>query len=386
MENFDYSLKSDILFGKDRIQELPDILANLGKKVLFVHDGTSIHKTGLHTTVVELLKDFEIYELSDVKSNPKIDSVREGACTCKAQGVEMVLAVGGGSVLDCAKAVAVGACYEGDPWELVSMQAEPQAGLPVIAVMTLAASGSELGDGAVISNPETNEKIGFISPFMRPKTVVMDPTYTHTVPALHTAAGSADILSHLFETYFTSEDTYLTNLLLESVIKTVVHYAPIAYKEPDNAEARAQLMWAGSLANNGILTLGSQVYAFSVHGIEHEVSAYHDVIHGVGISIITPNWMRYILNDKTVGKFARFGMEVWSIDNNLGPYEIARKAIACVEEFYRSLNLPLHLADVHVDDANFDKIAEQAVAYGFLEYAWVPLNKEDVLNILRSCL
>lgn len=386
MINFDYSLKSDIMFGKDRILELPGILAPLGKNVLFVHDGTSIKKTGLHDTVLELLRDFSVVELSDVKSNPKIDSVREGVAACEANHVDMVVAVGGGSVLDCAKAVAVGACYEGDPWSLVSMQAEAQAGLPIIAVMTLAASGSELGDGAVISNPETNEKIGFVSPFMRPKAVIMDPTYTFTVPALHTAAGSADILSHLFETYFTSEDTYLTNLLIESVIKTVIRYAPVAYREPANEEARSQLMWAGSLANNGILTLGSQVYAFSVHGIEHEISAYHDVIHGVGISIVTPNWMRYILNEKTVGKFARFGTEVWGVNPNQDAYEIARQAIACTEEFYRSLNLPLHLSEVGVGSENFDRIAEQAVTYGFLEYAWVPLGKDDVLNILNKCL
>lgn len=386
MENFDYSLKSDIMFGKDRIRELASVLAPYGKKVLLVYGGTSIKKTGLHATVLEILKDFEVYELSGVQSNPKINIVREGVEICKKNGIEIVLAVGGGSVLDSAKTVAVGACYEGDAWDLVSMKAEAQKGLPIFAVMTLAASGSELGDGAVISNPDTNEKIGFVNPWMRPTAVIMDPTYTMTVPPRHTAAGSADILSHLLETYFTSADTYLTNLLLESVIKTVVHYAPIAYKEPDNEEARGQLMWASSLANNGILTLGSQVCAFSVHGIEHEVSAYHDIIHGIGISIITPNWMRYVLSDKTVDRFVRFGTEIWGVEESADKYEIANKAIECTENFYRQLDLPLHLKEVNVDDRYFEQIAEQAVAYGFLEYAWVPLDKDDVISILKNCL
>ena len=200
MENFDYSLKSDILFGKDRINELPALMSSYGDNVLFVHDGTSIKSTGLYQKVLDLFGDYHVYEVGNVKSNPKIDSVREGVEICKANNVEIVLAVGGGSVLDCAKAIALGACYDGDVWDLVTMKDNTDKGLPIFAVMTLAASGSDLGDGSVISNPETNEKIGFVHPAMRPTAVIMDPAYTITVPALHTAAGSADILSHLFET------------------------------------------------------------------------------------------------------------------------------------------------------------------------------------------
>lgn len=385
MYNFDYSLKTNVLFGENRIQELPQVLGTMGKKVLVVYGGNSPKKLGILDAIASLLKDFDVYELSGVKPNPKVDLVNVGANLCKEKGIDVILAVGGGSVLDTCKVISVAAFYEGDAWDLVTQKAPVTNALPLVGILTLAASGSELGCGAVISNPQTNEKLGLDHPLMQYHTIIMDPAYTRTVPSLHTAAGSIDIFSHLLEQYLTSEDTMLSNLLCESVMKTVLHYAPMALKEPDNLEARGQLMWAASLANNGILCLGSQPYAFSCHGIEHEISAYHDVIHGIGLAIVTPRWMEYILNENTVHKFARYGKEVFGIEGE-NEKEIATKAIQATYDFFASLKVPMHLSELGIANEHFGKIASQAVPNGYLEYAWQPLNEEDVKAILNACL
>lgn len=385
MENFDYSLKTNILFGRDRILELKDIIESFGKNVLLVYGGKSIKKMGLYKQICDLLTDFNIFEVANVQPNPRIDSVYQGIEICKENKIDVVLAVGGGSAMDCAKAIAVGAKYSGDIWKLIKEQISISDALPLVGVVTISASGSELAMGAVISNPETNEKIGFDSPWMQFNTVIMDPSYTTSVPKKHTAAGVIDIFSHLLEQYLTSNDTYLSNLLCESVMKTVIHYGPIAYQDPNNYEARAQLMWASSLANNGILSLGNQIYAFSVHGIEHELSAYYDIIHGIGLAIVTPNWMRYILNDQTVKKLARYGREIWQIQD-LDDYQTANQAIDMTAKFFYDLNVPIKLSELKIDEHHFDQMAKQAVKNGFLQYAWKPLDENDVKQILKMCL
>ena len=385
MYNFDYSLKTNVLFGENRIQELPQVLSALGKKVLVVYGGNSSKKLGILDTLYKLLNNFELYELSGVKPNPKVNLVNVGARLCKEKGIDVILGIGGGSVLDTCKVISVAAFYKGDAWDLVTQKAQVTNALPLVGILTLAASGSELGCGAVISNPQTNEKLGLDHPLMQFHTMIMDPRYTVTVPKLHTAAGSIDIFSHLLEQYLTSEDTLLSNLLCESVMKTVIHYAPMALKEPNDLEARGQLMWAASLANNGILSLGSQPYAFSCHGIEHEISAYHDVIHGIGLAIVTPRWMEYILNEHTVHKFARYAKEVFGIEGS-NEKEMAKKAIQATTDFFASLKVPMHLSELGITDEHFDEIARQAVSNGYLEYAWQPLNEEDVKAILKVCL
>lgn len=385
MENFQFSIPTDIHFGKDQIENLPALIRPFGKRVLLAYGSQSIKRTGLYDKVKQLLADCEIYEVSGIAPNPRVDSVRAGVHLCREHQIDVILAVGGGSVIDCAKAIASAVFYNGDAWEMIATHAKITEALPIITVLTLAATGSEANPGAVISNPETNEKLGLFNPLLFPAVSIMDPAYTFTVPASQTAAGSIDILSHLMEQYFVPASTYLGDLLVESVMKTVIHYAPVAIREPDNYEARAQLMWAGAIADNATLCNGNQLSAFSCHGIEHELSAYYDVTHGVGLAIVTPRWMRYILSDVTAPRLAHFGRAVWGLEGE-DDRQVAEGAIDATAAFFKSLGVPMTLSELGIDDRNFAAMARHGVEAEGLAYAWAPLNEEDVVNILKMCL
>lgn len=241
--------------------------------------------------------------------------------------IDIVLAVGGGSSIDCAKVVAAGRYYEGDAWDIVVDPGKIDKVLPIASVLTIAATGSEMDSTAVITNPETNDKIGTKHPYMAPKFSILDPVYTFTLPAKQTAAGTADIMSHIFESYFEkTQGAYLQNRMAEALLKTCIKYGAIALKEPENYEARANLMWASSLAINGLLRYG-KASVWSVHPIEHVLSAYYDITHGVGLAILTPHWMKYVLDDTTVDKFAEYGVNVWNLDGNQDKYLVANTAI-----------------------------------------------------------
>ena len=385
MQNFQFCIPTNILFGKGQMEHLPEIVGAYGKNVLLTYGGSSMKKTGLYDKIKELLSGWEIYEVSGIASNPLIDSVREGIRICREHQVNVILAVGGGSVIDCSKAIAAGCFYDGDPWEMITSHAEIKGALPIIAIPTIAATGSEADAGAVIRNPETGEKLSLFSPLLYPKHAIMDPVNTFTVPANQAAAGSADILSHLMEQYFVPESTFLSDLLVESVMKTVIHYAPIAVQEPDNYEARAQLMWAGTIADNATLCNGNQLVAFSCHGIEHELSGTFNTTHGVGLAIITPRWMRYILSEKTEKRFAHLGRAVWGITEE-DDRQAAEAMIGELEDFFKSLGIPSTLTELGIDSSKFEEMAEHGVETEGLRYTWIPMEKEDVINILNQCL
>ena len=386
MENFQFCASTNILFGKNQIQNLPDLIEAYGKRVLLVYGGGSIKRMGLYDTIQELLSDCDIYELGGISPNPKIESVREGVSLCQKHQIDVILAVGGGSIIDCGKIIAAATFYDGDAWEMIKTAVSVKAALPLITVVTLAATGSEYDAGAVISNSDTKEKLGYDSEWIRPKASILDPTYTFTVPVSQTVAGTIDMMSHVLEQYFVPKSSILADMLCESVLKTIIQYAPVAAEEPENYEARAQLMWVSSIADNGILSLGNQVAAFSCHGIEHELSAWYDITHGVGLAILTPHWMRYILNENTVSRFAHYGIAVWGIDSYLDPFEIANRAIDATENFFKSLNVPMTLSSLNIEQEHFDEMAERAVTNGMLDYAYVPLKKTDVKKILEMCL
>lgn len=238
MENFQFCVPTNVYFGKDQIKNLPNIINQYGHRVLLVYGG-SIKRQGIYDRIHDLLADCQLTELSGVVGNPHVDKVREGVMLCKDNDIDVLLAVGGGSVIDSAKAIAVSAAMDVEPWKMISKHIEITASLPVVAIPTIAAAGSETDFGGVISNPETNEKLAFYSSLCFPKVAILNPTYTFSVPASQTAAGSADIMSHLMEQYFVSETSMLSDLLVESVMKTVIHYAPIAIERPDDYEARA---------------------------------------------------------------------------------------------------------------------------------------------------
>jgi alcohol dehydrogenase YqhD (iron-dependent ADH family) len=386
MNNFDFQLPTQIYFGKGQIERLGDSLLKYGQKVLLVYGGGSIKRTGLYDQIQTIFKQAGIksFELAGVEPNPRIETVRKGVQLCRENDVDVVLAVGGGSSIDCAKVVSAGAKYSGDAWDLVRNGSLIKETLPLIVILTIAATGSEMDRFAVISDMSTNDKIGVFSSLFYPKVSILNPEYTFTVPKNQTAAGTADIMSHIMERYFHNvKGAYVQDRLSEGLLKTCIHYGPIAYNEPENYEARANLMWASSLAIDGVTWRGDDV-ANSAHPMEHQLSAYHDITHGVGLAIITPHWMRHILNDKTVDKFVDFGVNVWGIDPSLKPFEIANKAIDKLKEFFTSLDIPATLREVGVTDEHLEEMAEKA-SVG-LENAFSPLTSQDILEIYKVSL
>ncbi len=385
MNNFRFHVRTDVRFGKDQINSLPEVVAPLGKKVLMVYGGGSIKKNGLYDKIQALMQGVELLEMGGIEPNPKIEFIREAAALCKKEQVEVVLAVGGGSVIDSAKVIAAGAFYEGDPWDLVTDARKIGKVLPIVAVLTLAATGSEMNKNAVISNMSLNEKLGTGSHEFIPMAAICDPTYLYSLPAKQTAAGTADIMSHVFEQYFRKDTgAFLTDSFAESILKTCIKYCPIALKEPDNYEARANLMWASTMALNGLTSCGKGG-AWTCHPIEHELSAFYDITHGEGLAIVTPRWMRYILNDDTVGQFARYGENVWGIKET-DPYKTANAAIDATENFFKSCGIPMTLGEVGIDDSKIDKMAEACVKNNNLSSAFMPLSADDIACILRSCI
>lgn len=385
MNSFQFCVPTDIRFGKEMITCLPDELAKYGKKVLLVYGGGSIKKTGLYDKVYELLKDFEIFELPGIEPNPKLTSVEKGTEICKKEQIDVILAVGGGSCIDASKHIACAAFYDGAPWDLVLDRSKVTKALPIAVVLTICATGSEMNSGAVISNEATHEKLEINSPVLYPALSICDPTYLYTLPAKQTAAGTADIISHVFEQYFQPNDgAYITDQLSEGVLRTCFRYGPIALKEPDNYEARSNLMWASTVALNHLLTVGKGG-AWSVHPIEHELSAYYDITHGDGLAILTPAWMRYVLCDKTLDRFVMYAKHVWNVEGT-DKYEVAKKGIDATEKFFQDMQLPVKLSQVGISSEKFEEMAEEAVrTSGISLRSYYHLSKEDIVKIFEMC-
>ena len=385
MNNFTFHIPTDIRFGKDQVQCLPTELAKYGKKVLLVYGGGSIKRSGLYDKLRELLADFEVSELPGIEPNPKLTSVEKGAAICKEKGIQVILAVGGGSTIDASKHIAAAACYEGEPWDLVKDRSLVKKALPIAVVLTICATGSEMNSGAVISNEQTHEKLEINHPLLYPVLSICDPTYLYTLPPKQTAAGAIDILSHVMEQYFQPNDeAYITDVLSEAVMKSVVKYARKAIDEPENYEARSNLMWASTVALNHLLTVGKGG-AWSVHPIEHVVSAYYDITHGVGLAILTPAWMKYVLSDKTAPRFARFAREVFGVEE-ADNRKAAELGIQKVREFNQSLGMPATLSEAGVPEDQFDEMASEAVRTSAIaSRAYVKLDVSDVKQILLSC-
>ena len=385
MNNFTYSIPTKIHFGKGQITHLSE-LRESGEKVLLVYGGGSIKKAGIYDTAMKILKDAGlcVSELSGVEPNPRIESVVKGVKICKEEKIDMVLAIGGGSVIDCGKVIAAGACSEEDPWELVLHPEKITAALPIYSVLTLAATGSEMDKFAVISDLKKNEKCGTASEHMKPKMSIMDPEYTYSVSKKQTAAGTADIISHIFENYFTNvSNADVQARFAEGLLKNCFYYGPIALEHPDDYDARANLMWTSSMAINGILSDGAEV-AWCVHPMEHELSAFYDITHGEGLAILTPHWMEFALNEATAKKFADYGRNVWNLPMAEENMETARKAINCTRKFFRDMGLPTTLREVGIDETYFDIMAEKAAAG--CRGSFVELTKEDIIHIYENAL
>jgi len=389
MVNFDYQTPTRLVFGKGVVKDkLVAAMQPLGKRVLLTYGGGSIKRMGLYDLVKDLLKDFEIVELSGIEPNPKYDpSVLEGVRLCKAHNIDVILAVGGGSVLDCSKAIAAGAKYDGDPWDLISYKVKAKAALPIVDIMTLAATGSEYDAGGVISRTETNDKIGYMDRLLFPVCSFLDPTYTFTVPAKHTAAGVADAINHVMEQYFCANPNDVADGYCETLIKVLMKYAPIAIKEPENYEARAEIMYACTFGCNGLLALGTGGSGWPMHAIEHALSAYYDITHGEGLAIITPRWMRHILSDRTMERFVKFGKNIYGIDASLSDQEIAEHAIQKTYDFFKSLGIPMTLGEVGIDNSRVSEMAKHIADNEGLDKApFVPLTEADIAAIITASL
>lgn len=386
MNNYEYHVPTDIRFGRNQVECLAKEIGKYGKKVLLVYGGGSIKKTGLYDKIYEVLKGFEVYELAGIEPNPKLSSVREGALMCKQYDINVVLAVGGGSTIDASKHIACAAFYDGDPWDLVLDKSLVTDALPIFTVLTICATGSEMNPGAVISNEETKEKLEINHPLLYPTLSVCDPTYLFTLPKGQTAAGTADIISHIFEQYFQPNDgAYITDRLSEAALKTCFKYGPIALEEPENYEARSNLMWTSSIALNHLFTFGKGG-AWSVHPMEHELSAVYDITHGVGLAILTPAWMRYVLSDTTVKRFAMYARNVWDVVEE-DDYAAANIGINLTEAFFYQMRLPGSLTEVGIDESKLEWMAKEAVrTSGLSTRAYVKLDAKDVEQIYRNCL
>lgn len=389
MLNFNYNIPTKVFFGEGKIEVLGKQIKKYGSRVLLAYGGGSIKKIGLYDKVVEILRENNIpyYELSGIDPNPRVESVAEGVRICRDNNIDFILAVGGGSTIDCCKVIAAAYYYDGNPWDLVIRKAKIEKVLPIGTILTLAATGSEMDAGAVISNMETNQKYGIGHSGMFPKFSILDPTYTYTVSKYQTASGVADIMSHTFEEYFSNEKgAYLQDRLAESILKTCMRYGRIAIDEPENYEARANLMWASSLAINGLLGYGKDS-AWTVHPLEHELSAYYDITHGIGLAILTPHWMEHVLDENTIWKFVEYGVNVWNIDSSLDDMEIAKLSIEKTSEFFKSLDIPMTLREVGIGEDKLEIMARDVIDYvGGTVGNFKALDYEDVLSIYKKAL
>ncbi len=387
MRNFTYCTPTKLIFGKGVITQLPEVLEKIGKRVLLTYGSGSIKKIGLYDEVIRLLEDFTIVELSDIQPNPKYDpSVLDGVKLCKEHAIDVILAVGGGSVLDCSKAIAAGACYDGDPWDLISYKVKAKSALPIVDILTLSATGSEYDNGGVISRTETNDKIGYMDELLYPVCSLLDPCYTFSVSKKQTAAGCADAMSHVLEQYFCEESTLLNDGLCEATLKSLMINGKKCLDDSKDYTARGEMMQCCSYACNGILSQGNSPSGWACHGMEHALSAYYDITHGEGLAIITPRWMQHILSERTIPRFVKYGINVFGIDPSLAPIKIAEIAIEKTYAFFESLGIPMHLRKVGIDEARLSEMAHHVAIGEGLEHAYVPLLEEDILSIFRASL
>lgn len=383
MENFHLTMPTDIYFGKDSIKKITKGL-NQYKKILLVAGSGSIKKNGVYEKVTQQLDSMKVkwVELWGVVPNPDIEKVREGIKLIKENDLQFILAVGGGSVIDTAKAIATGFYYEKDPWELFYDERKVQKALPIGVVLTLPATGSETNGNSVISNRETREKLAIHNDILRPRFAILDPQFTYTLPPIQTAAGSADILAHIFEQYFSNSKAYMIDRISESIMKTVIKYTPIALEEPENYEARSELMYASTLALNGLLSSG-KITDWATHAMEHEVSATHDITHGVGLAILFPSWMKHCYSDERAGKYLDYAKNVWDISEK-DPFNATMMAIESTSKFFKDIGLPSSFTELKIEQ-NYvniwtDSIVKRRKSIGSFKV----LFEQDIKSIYQS--
>lgn len=382
MLNFDFYNNTKIIFGKDTEARVGEELKKIGTKVLLHYGGGSIKKYGLYDKIINSLNshNIEVFQLGGVEPNPKLSLVYEGIRMCRENNIDAILAVGGGSVIDSAKAIGAGVKYHDDVWDFFIGKAQCKDSLPIGVILTIPAAGSESSSGSVITKEEGLYKKSFRCP--RPKFAILNPEITYTLPPYQTAAGIVDMMAHILERYFTNEPNVdLTDRLCEATLKTIIDNAQVVIDSPKNYNARAEIMWSSTIAHNGLLDTGRES-DWASHKIEHELSGIYDITHGAGLSIVFPAWMKYVYK-QDIGRFVQFASRVFHVPMDYHDIEwTAKEGIKAMEEFFKSIGMPTRLSHVNIDSTHFEEMAIKATEYGSLGN-FVSLNKEDVMNIFN---
>ena len=387
--DFVYSTPTKLIFGKGVIKDLAKELAKYGKRVLMTYGGGSIKKIGLYDKVKELLKDFTVIELADIEPNPKYDpSVIVGAELCKENDVDVILSVGGGSVLDCSKAISVCAKYDGEGWDLISGKVKAKAALPIVDILTLAATGSEYDCGCVISYTAIHDKRGYQDELMYPAVSFLDPEYTFSVSKWQTACGTADAINHVLEQFFADSSSLFNDGIMISALRSLMTNVKIALKDPTNYAARGELMYVCSWGCNGILSNGAGYSGWPMHSIEHALSAYFDITHGAGLAIITPRWMKEILSEKTVERFVTLGVSLFGFDKTLDDFAMAEDVIKAFYDFFEEIGISMSLGKLGVTEDKIEEMADHILANDDTSEDWmyVPLDKAALIRILKASM
>jgi len=389
MNNFQFYNPARIIFGKDTEKDVASYVKKYGKKVLLHYGGGSIKQSGLYDVIIQNLHDNQVdfVELGGVVPNPVLSKVEEGIDVCRKENVDFILAVGGGSVIDTAKAFAIGVKSNLNVWDYYYDNSNVIVdALNIGCVLTIAAAGSESSPASVITDESSQLKRYVNSEHIIPKFAILNPELTSTLPPYQTACGASDILAHLFERYFSpTEHVDLTDRLLEAAISTILKFAPIAYNEPNNYEARAEIMWCGTVAHNNILSTGRQT-DWASHNIEHEISGIYDLAHGAGLSIIFPAWMKYVYKEQ-INKFVQLARRVFNIkDDSLNKELVVNTLIIKIENWYKSINLPIRLSEIDIDDQNFELMSKKALDGRESLGALKKLNSSDVFKIYELAL
>lgn len=383
MLNFEFLSPTKIIFGRGAENQVGTEVKKHSSKIMLHYGSDRIKKSGLFDQVAQSLKDAGVsfVELGGAQPNPRLSLVQKGIAICREQGLDFILAVGGGSALDSAKAIAMGVPYSGNVWDFYSGKA-PEKALPVAVVLTIPAAGSEASPSSVITNEEGWIKSGCTNDIIRPVFAIMNPEHTFTLPSYQTACGAADIMAHIMERYFTNEPNVdFTDRLCEATLKTIINNVPIAISEPENYAARAEVMWAGTVAHNDLLGTGRSG-DWASHGMEHELSALYDVAHGAGLAVIFPAWMTYVYKQNPT-RFVQFAARVWDVELAAeNPEGIILEAIRRIKRFFTEIGLPISLEGLGIKDDRLEEMAARCSKWGPVGN-FMKLAKDDVLNIYK---
>lgn len=386
MNNFEFFNPTRIVFGRGAQAKTGALVKQFGRKVLLHYGGGSIMRTGVYGQVIDSLnaEGVDYVELGGVKPNPRLSLVREGIELCKREGIDFILAVGGGSAIDSAKGIAAGVLYDGDIWDAyMNPEKTPTRALPLGVVLTIPAAGSESSVGSVVTDEANQLKRAINSECLIPRFAIMNPEYTFTLPAFQTACGASDILAHMMERYFTKVDHVdLTDRLIEGAMRTLINYAPVAQAEPENYDARAEVMWTGTIAHNNLLDTG-RIGDWASHDIEHELSGQYDIAHGAGLAIVFPAWMRYVYRDD-VARFVQYAQRVWDVDlSPTDPDAIVMEMIRRLEAWYKRLGLPVRLSDAGIGEEHLRLMADRCLLGREAVGNFRRLKADDVYEIYK---